>query len=53
MQGLNCNKNWQRPTLPDLTLVPSALKGLTTLFGMERGGHLRYNHHKIFVIAYQ
>ena len=41
------NKNWQRPTLPHFTEVPSALKGLTALFGMGRGGHLRYNHHNV------
>ncbi|MEQ8473685.1 MAG: hypothetical protein RIC35_20985, partial [Marinoscillum sp.] len=27
-------KNWQRPTLPHVTAVPSALVGLTSLFGM-------------------
>ena len=42
------NKNWQRPTLPPVTAVPSALTGLTSLFGMGRGGHHRYNHHKVF-----
>ena len=42
------NKNWQRLTLPPFTAVPSALKGLTSLFGMGRGGHLRYNHHIVF-----
>ena len=26
--------------------VPSALRGLTSLFGMGRGGHPRNNHHK-------
>jgi hypothetical protein len=44
-------KNWQRPTLPPVTAVPSALIGLTSLFGMERGGLYRYNHHIIFVIS--
>ena len=33
-----------RPTLPPVTAIPSALAGLTTLFGMERGGHRRYRH---------
>ncbi len=28
----------QRHTLPGVTQVPSALKGLTSLFGMGRGG---------------
>ncbi len=39
--------NWQRLTLPPVTAVPSALTGLTSLFGMGRGGPRRYNHHKI------
>ena len=30
-------KKWQRPTLPGVTQVPSALSGLTSLFGMGRG----------------
>ena len=29
---------WRRPTLPGVTPVPSALRGLTSLFGMGRGG---------------
>src|SRR5688572_13028698 len=29
---------WRRPTLPGVTPVPSALQGLTSLFGMGRGG---------------
>ena len=41
------DKNWQRLTLPPVTAVPSALMGLTSLFGMGRGGLHRYNHHKI------
>ena len=39
--------NWQRLTLPPITAVPSALAGLTSLFGMVRGGPRRNNHHKI------
>ena len=31
-------KKRQRPTLPDLRPVPSAQRGLTSLFGMGRGG---------------
>ena len=31
----------QRHTLPEVTPVPSALLGLTALFGMGRGGHQR------------
>jgi len=30
------NKNWRRPTLP-LVAVPSALVGLTSVFGMGTG----------------
>gem|GEM_PF-6820721 len=37
-------KIWHRPTLPRVTAVPSALVGLTSLFGMGRGGHHRYRH---------
>ena len=33
------DKIWHRPTLPHITAVPSALAGLTSLFGMGRGGH--------------
>ncbi len=29
---------WRRPTLPGVTPVPSAQQGLTSLFGMGRGG---------------
>ena len=36
----------QRHTLPGITPVPSARAGLTTLFGMGRGGHCRYSHLK-------
>mgnify|MGYP001063544490 CR=1 FL=1 len=38
----------QRHTLPGVTPVPSALAGLTSLFGMGRGGHCRYSHLKDF-----
>ena len=40
-------KDWQQPTLPDVTPVPLALRGLTSLFGMGRGDHSRYSRHKI------
>ena len=40
-------KNRQRLTLPGFTLVPSALVGLTALFGMGRGDPHRYCHLKI------
>jgi hypothetical protein len=36
---------WRLPTLPLVTAVPLALRGLTALFGMGRGEHPRYNHH--------
>ena len=29
---------WRRPPLPGVNPVPSALQGLTSLFGMGRGG---------------
>ncbi len=38
----------QRHTLPGVTLVPFAHMGLTSLFGMGRGGHHSYSHHKYF-----
>jgi hypothetical protein len=41
-----------RPTLPRFTAVPSALAGLTSLFGMGRGGHRRYRHLKIFNVKW-
>ena len=43
-------KIWHRPTLPHVTAVPSALAGLTSLFGMGRGGHRRYRHLNIFKV---
>ena len=33
--------------------VPSALRGLTSLFGMGRGGHPCYNHHKTITHGYE
>ena len=35
---------WRRPTFPQLRAVSSALRGLTSLFGMGRGGPPRYSH---------
>ena len=35
---------------PGLTRVPSAMRDLTSLFGMGRGEHPRQNHHKQFKI---
>ena len=46
-------KIWHRPTLPHFTAVPSALAGLTSLFGMGRGGHRRYRHLKVFRFEYR
>jgi hypothetical protein len=43
------DKIWHRPTLPHFTAVPSALAGLTSLFGMGRGGHRRYRHLNILI----
>ena len=40
-------KDRQRLTLPGFTLVPSALTGLTALFGMGRGDPRRYSHLKV------
>ena len=40
-------KDRQRLTLPGFILVPSALVGLTALFGMGRGDPHRYSHLKI------
>ncbi len=51
-------KERQRPTLPPW-VVPSALTGLTSLFGMGRGETCRNNHLKLFrwlntyVLTYQ
>jgi hypothetical protein len=39
-------KERQRLTLPRFTVVPSALTGLTALFGMGRGDPRRYSHPK-------
>ena len=44
-------KDRQRLTLPGVILVPSALAGLTALFGMGRGDPRRYSHLKNVVIA--
>jgi hypothetical protein len=40
-------KNRQRHTLPGITLVPSALLGLTSLFEMGRGEPQCNSHRKI------
>jgi hypothetical protein len=43
---------WQLPTLPHCGAVPSAIRGLTSLFGMGRGEHPWKNHHKSFAHLY-
>ena len=43
-------KKRQRLTLPGFTLVPSALVGLTALFGMGRGDPHRYSHLKLLQV---
>ena len=40
-------KGRRRPTFPHFTAVSSAQTGLTSLFGMGRGGHCRYSHQNI------
>ena len=45
------SKIGHRPTLPPVTAVPLALAGLTSLFGMGRGGHRRYRHLKILELS--
>ena len=40
-------KKGQRHTFPDFTLVSSALRGLTILFGMGRSDHPRHSRPKI------
>ena len=35
---------WRRPTFPQPSAVSSARRGLTSLFGMGRGGPPRYSH---------
>jgi hypothetical protein len=40
-------KDRRRHTLPAVTPVPSALMGLTSLFGMGRGDPHRNSHRKI------
>ena len=36
---------WRPPTLPGVNPVPSALPGLTALFGMGRGAHRGHSRH--------
>ena len=46
-------KKWQRHTLPGITLVPSAQIGLTSLFGMGRGGPYCNSHRTLNIIVFQ
>jgi hypothetical protein len=39
----------QQHTFPGFTPVSSAQLSLTSLFGMGRGGHQRYNHQKYHI----
>ena len=44
-------KKWQRHTLPGITLVPSAQIGLTSLFGMGRGGPYCNSHRNVKYVS--
>ena len=46
-QGTPSVKDWQRPTFPRTCAVSSAMTGLTSLFGMGRGGHRLHSHQNI------
>ena len=37
-------RDWRRPTFPRTSAVSSAMRGLTSLFGMVRGGHPLHSH---------
>ena len=37
-------EDWRRPTFPQTSAVSSAMRGLTSLFGMGRGGHPLNSH---------
>ena len=45
-EAFSLKKERQRLTLPHVIAVPSALAGLTSLFGMGRGEPHRYSHLK-------
>ena len=47
------NKVRRRPTLPGFILVPLARVGLTTLFGMGRGGPHRNSHLNILQLSFE
>ena len=40
-------KDWRRPTFPQTSAVSSAMRGLTSLFGMGRGEHSLYRHQNV------
>ena len=48
LQGFFIIKDRRRLTLPGIIQVPSALAGLTALFGMGRGDPRRHSHLKLF-----
>ena len=43
---IRVQKIWHLPTLPGRNPVPSAIRDLTSLFGMGRGEHPWQKHHK-------
>ena len=45
------SKRRRLPTLPHCIAVPSAMTGLTSLFGMEEVEHRRYHHQKFLFIS--
>ena len=48
---LDCSFYKKAATYSPTCVVPSALKGLTALFGMVRGETFDYNHLKILVVS--
>ena len=47
LYGMLFKKDWRRPTFPQINAVSSAMTGLTSLFGMGRGGHRLHSHQNI------
>ena len=47
---MNCSFYKKAATYSPTCVVPSALKGLTALFGMVRGETFDYNHLKLLVV---
>ena len=48
---LDCSSYKKAATYSPTCVVPSALKGLTALFGMVRGETFDYNHLKTLVVS--